>query len=182
MITGKNMQKLTKIMEYMMGMDIERRNKWIKNSHKLRVVIDEIEVPFQGLANIDAKLVIEDMKIINGKPSSPYGDITEHMTRSYLWVLGSYEIIRTLSQFADAGNSNKFEGMKEDIRLLKHEFEKLRVPLAKFEAARRNPNGYPFAYPVIDKDLGVSWLIGQNDHVPRKYLSDKMLALVESLP
>lgn len=171
-----------KVVEYIKAIDTDRRNEWIAHSYKLKEVDELFELPYQGLATVDARLVVEDSKIIAGTPSNPFGDLSDHLTQSYLWVLGAYEIIRTLSQLADSGSGNKYGSKKDDIRVVKHEFEKVRIPLAKFEAAKRNPGGYTFAYPVIDRQLGVGWLIGNNTYVSRKLLSDMFLKLIKELP
>lgn len=171
-----------KIVKYMTEIDIERRASWIGCAHKMDAIDELLNGAFQGLGSVDAKLIVEDKKILDGNVSNPFGDLSDHLTQSYLWILGAYEIIRTLSQFSDSGSSNPYSTDKEKIRSLKHEFELVRIPLAKYEAAKKNPNGYTFAYPILVPNHGAGWLIGQNQAVTRRDLSDKFLKLVEELP
>lgn len=52
---------------------------------------------------MDANLCEMDVTLINkykqgGNVSEDYDLIQGHLTHSYLWILGSYEVIRTLTQ------------------------------------------------------------------------------------
>lgn len=65
---------------------------------------------------------------------------------------------------------------------LKHEIERLRIPLAKFEPARRFATDSPIAYPALmGRDLGVAWHLGPDTFVSRRELSDALLSLVEDI-
>lgn len=162
--------------------DFNRRNKWITCQDTLERIHKLMVVPYQGIALIDAQLVVEDKNVINGNPTEFKGDLGPHLTQSYLWVLGAYEIIRTISQYVDSDQDEDLKAYKDEIRVLKHKFERLRVPLAKFEAARKTPDGYTYAYPVIDTALGTCWRISSNEVISRRELSDEFLQLMEKLP
>ncbi|KKM04540.1 hypothetical protein LCGC14_1763190 [marine sediment metagenome] len=173
--------ELKQLLDIQKSTDLVRKNKWIKCQSTLDRIHKLMIVPYQGIALIDAQLVVEDKNIVNGKPSAFMGDLGPHLAQSYLWVLGAYEIIRTLSQFSDSGDDVDLVPFKEEIRILKHKFERLRVPLAKFEPARKNPDGYTYAYPVIDTVLGTSWSISASESISRRELSDQFLLLMEKL-
>ncbi|USD33661.1 MULTISPECIES: hypothetical protein [Vibrio] len=162
--------------------DFDRRNKWIACQNTLELIHKLMIVPYQGIALVDAQLVVEDRNIIEGNPTQFKGDLSFHLTQSYLWVLGAYEIIRTISQFADSTEGTALKAFKDEVRGLKHKFERLRVPLAKFEAARKNPTGYTYAYPEINTMLGTSWRISNTESISRRELSDEFLQLMEKLP
>lgn len=63
---------------------------------------------------------------------------------------------------------------------LKHNFEEIRVPLAKFQLTRRSDSGYGFAWPVL-LDGMIGWKISHKKLVSRKYLSDSFLLLLNEL-
>lgn len=163
------------------AIDSQRRAKWIENQYPLVEIHEMLLIPYQGLARIDARLVVEDKNIVNENSTEFQGDIGPHLTQSYLWVLGAYEIIRTMSQYADKVENTKISQYKEEIRRLKHTFERIRTPLAKFEAARKNREGYTYAYPIFDKVLGTCWRISNTEFISRKILSDDFLKTMELL-
>ena len=165
-------------------MDSERREKWIKNQDALMDIHKMLLIPYQGIALIDAMLIIEDKNITDRRLKGEEElDLRLHLTQSYLWVLGAYEIIRTMSDYADKKNNEdtKINPFKEDIRKLKHKFEFIRMPLAKFEAAKRNPEGHTYAHPMFHPDLGTCWIISDRESISRKLLSDSFLELMEKL-
>lgn len=130
-------KEIVQILQMEATTDSKRRERWIKNQDTLMEIHDMLIIPYQGIALIDAQLVIEDKNIVDGNPTGFKGDLGPHLTQSYLWVLGAYEIIRTMSQYANKGRDTKISQFKDEIRDLKHTFERLRIPLAKFEAARK---------------------------------------------
>lgn len=174
-------KEIAQILQMEATTDAKRREEWIKNQDALMEIHDMLIVPYQGIALIDAQLVIEDKNIVNGNPTGFKGDLGPHLTQSYLWVLGAYEIIRTMSQYADNGKDTKISQFKDEIRKLKHTFELLRVPLAKFEAARKNPKGHTYAYPIFDKVHGTCWIISNTEFISRRLLSDDFLKIMKKL-
>jgi hypothetical protein len=178
---NEDLEKLRSLIEHINQVDIERRNCWIEHQGPLDHIHDLLRAPYQGIAWIDALLVKEDKKLVSGESVGFMGDLSQHFTQAYLWVLGAYEIVRTLSQFSDETKNSALSAHKNEIRVLKHKFELVRVPLAKFEAPRRNPNGYTFAWPIIDKQKGTGWLISEGVYITRRELSDEFLELMKKL-
>lgn len=176
-------KEIVQILHMEAATDSKRREKWIKNQDALMEIHDMLLVPYQGIALIDAKLVIEDKNVVDGNPTGYKGDLGPHLTQSYLWVLGAYEIIRTMSQYANnkKNEDTKIGQFKEEIRELKHTFERIRIPLAKFEAANKNPEGHTYAYPIFDKVLGTCWSISNTEFISRRLLSDDFLKIMEKL-
>ena len=111
---------------------------------------------------------------------APLGDLSYHYTLSYLWVLGAYELIRTLAQCFSNNGNNMSDNSFELLRELKNDFAKLRVPLAKYELkGRKEIKCIP--YPAVKIGAGASWQIGIDDIISRRELSDKMLSVFESI-
>ncbi len=170
------------IEEYAKAIDIERNKRWVTVSPAVQKFDDFMVFTLQGIGRLDARLVVEDEHCLTtGKPSNPFGDLSDHITQSYLWVLGAYEIIRSLDQRAREDETFHPEH-KEKLQRLKHLFERIRVPLAKFEAARKHRDtDYYIAYPFLNPETGISWQVAENTWVDRRVLSDAMLELLEGI-
>ena len=172
----------TAVEEYMKSIDLDRNKRWIDVSTVIRVFDDFMMVTLQGLGKLDSRLVVEDASFIEtGKPSNPFGDFSDHFTQSYLWVLGAYEIVRSLDQRARE-DETFFPAHKQGLQQLKHSFERIRIPLAKFEASRRHKDtDSHIAYPGFNPASGVSWQVTADTWVDRRVLSDEMLELLETM-
>lgn len=175
-------EQLQKIIAYANSFDTDRYTKWVNVSIKLAAFDTFMVVTVQGLGKLDAKLIKEDEAIIqNGSSSSPFGDISDHLTLSYLWVLGAYEIIRSLDQ-RTRSNTGFFPNYRESLRQLKWDFERIRIPLAKFEPAKKHKDtDSHIAYPWLNTALGVAWQVSEDTWITRRELSDSMLNIFESL-
>lgn len=168
---------------------IKLRNKrWVEASHKSLnfTNIKETCCVIQQLGNIDIQLITCENQNFKERADLIMG-LSYHLTTSYLWVLGAYEIIRNLhSKISDPELSDKF-------KKLKHKISRLRMPLAKLEAANQNKNDYPFAWPGLQQELGVCWQINDNKIegqacssdtvgiISRRELADQFLTLLSEI-
>lgn len=100
-------------------------------------------------------------------------ELNDRMGLSYLWVIGAYELIRTINQRL------KGEHFENESRQVKQQFNRLRVPLAKMEAAGRSREDSHIAYPVINMTHGAAWQLTRDEFITRKELSDSLLGFVE---
>ena len=170
------------LIKYVQSVDSKRNKQWVDVSQKFSQFDPFLIVTIQGLGTLDSKLVIADKKVsIPKSVLLPTGDLSDHITLSYLWVLGAYEVIRSLHQRT---NENKlfFPKHKNDLMKLKHQYERIRMPLAKFEAAKRySKTDSHIAYPGFHKELGVAWQVSKDTWVTRRSLSDDMLSLFEKM-
>ncbi|WP_155996735.1 hypothetical protein [Thioalkalivibrio sp. ALJ3] len=180
MLDGLDPMQLAKRLEYQHGCDHERHQKWADAAFKLMSSDPWVMMTIQSLGVLDSKLIKEDEYILgNKRSSSPAGDLNEQITMSYLWVLGAYEVVRTLDQRARENRSSEDETRKS-LQQLKRKFERIRMPLAKLEAARRyKDTDRQFAFPGINTDYGTVWHVGENVWITRRELSDSMLELME---
>ena len=72
--------------------------------------------------------------------------------------------------------------LNHDIKNLKYEFERIRIPLAKMEPARRHADtDSKIAYPALNSNFGISWRVSEEKYVVRRELSDNLLILIESI-
>lgn len=176
-------------MIYGTAMNDERYNDWIRASHAVGG-IDHYRAfmcsTIQGLARLDCQLIAADEQFLllteQQRATIPVSvELTERITLSYLWVIGAYEIVRTLDQRSHETSVTASPSMSKHIKSVKRLFERVRIPLAKFETSRRNPNDNPVAYPAINPSHGVAWLITDNTFVSRRQLSDALFTLLIEL-
>lgn len=165
---------------------MDRLNKWITYSHKLGK-IEPFMIPIvQGLGRLDVRLIdYEDRfnKVFIEKPTiNDSLQLTDCFTYSYLWVLGAYEIIRTMDQRCSK-NANLLDvNLNTKIKDMKYKFTRIRIPLAKMEPANwHKDTDSQIAYPALNSDLGISWRISEKEYIARRELSDNFLSLIENL-
>jgi len=157
-----------------------RFERWISASFATAQYQVFLPVTVQGLGFLDEELFQKDRLITQGIGSGTTPEATlsfnRHLTVSYLWVLGAYEVIRTIKV-----RCKESKCPDPEVDRVYENFRRLRVPLAKLEAAR----GYkttdaPIAYPALNSQYGIAWQIAEDVFIPRGSLSDDLLALLES--
>jgi hypothetical protein len=171
-----------------------RMLRWIEASRFLEIVEPFMIVVAQGLGRLDINLIRGDQQLegqVKRQHSSPATmspdehsslsvNMMEQLTLSYLWVLGAYELVRSIDQ--RCRDNPPLLGNTANIKFaeIKHTFERLRVPLAKFEPSRRyKDTDSTIAWPVIHKKLGSSWKVATDVVISRRELSDNLLNLLE---
>jgi hypothetical protein len=166
---------------------VERVSRWIRTTHRLAPAEHMLVFLAQSLGRMDADLLQERFPPLSEQASG--GDhfdhlerFNDHITRSYLWVLGAYELLRTLDQRAHG--ARLFDNAtRARIRATKDRFNRVRVPLAKLEAARgHTETDRILAWPTFDDETGVGWRLAPDFVVTRRELADAFLGLLESLP
>lgn len=136
---------------------------------------DSVLYEYECLLNFDAP------NIIAGNPTPEIDDMLHGMVwKSYLWVLAAYEMIRTISQTLQETNSGAEITSKSKV--LKSDFERLRVPLAKFEPARKHQNtDYRFPLGCMQPGRGLCWAVADGVVISRMELSDKLVGFLLDL-
>jgi hypothetical protein len=159
--------------------DVPRFHRWVKASFATTRYERFMPVTVQGLGRLDKDLFKQDKKLLAGldlyQDGGDPGAISYHLTLSYLWVLGVYEVLRSINQ------SCRNSGNKDDqIDSVLRKYERLRIPLAKFEPAKKHKDtDSKIAYPSINPQVGIAWQLGDDFHVSRADLSDSFLELLE---
>lgn len=164
----------------------ERNERWLKVSIGLMRFEEHMMPLVQQLGRMDVRLIQADETWpdrFSQKPLS-YDDGTalhEHITLSYLWVLGAYEFIRTLCDRVKLDANEKTpEEVREVLMQAKRVFARVRMPLAKMEPASRHLNeDGPIAYPGLKRGVGVAWQLNPSTIVTRRELSDALLQALE---
>jgi len=141
----------------------------------------------EGMGRVEARLRFDDARFIaiptkTTLEPDEYFWLVEHVTVSRLWVLGAYEVARTLSQRVREKPSLVNARMRGRIDSTKKYLERLRIPLAKFEPAKRHA-GTDFAEAklAVHPRLGVAWKVAKRTVVPRQKVADRLLKLCVSL-
>jgi len=162
--------------------DNERYRRWVAASYSLAGSDAFILPVVQGLGRLDLHLIPADARFnqLSQEDKETIEEsilLSDRFTLSYLWILGAYELVRTLDQRFREDPNYGDEEHKANVRALKHRMERLRVPLAKMEPARRHPTDDRIAYPAIHPELGIAWQIAEDTFVARRELSDALLDL-----
>jgi hypothetical protein len=166
-----------------------RSERWALASINIGKIENYIIIIVQGLGELDTKLILEDERLLKKIPQNPEDpdwfqtsrDLGSQITLSYLWVLGAYELIRTLDQRCREKPDAFGEIINKRINETKKIFERIRMPLAKLEPAHRfTPSDSSIAFPTMGAQ-GTAWQINENTFVNRRDLSDMLLALFEEI-
>jgi hypothetical protein len=141
----------------------------------------------QGLGKLDAVFSARDAAYLQLPQRERESversvELTERFTESYPWVLGAYEIIRTMDQRVRENAGLVNDETSRLIRDAKHKFERVRVPLAKFEAAKRHSDtDSSVAFPALNPQHGIAWCVADNVFVTRRELSECFMALLRAV-
>lgn len=164
-----------------------RYAQWVSVSHGVDALDPGLAVFIQGLGKIDAKLVHDDAAF-RALPPDVRGTfeeslrLTDRYTLSQLWVLGAYEATRTIDE--RVRKTPKILTKRLDHRVLttKKAFARVRMPLAKLQpAGAHRRTDFSVARPAMHRELGISWKVAKRIFVPRRLLSDKLLALLGAI-
>jgi len=164
----------------------DRGERWLKVSiGLLRFELGMMPL-VQQLGKLDVRLIEADAvwtpRFVNEKLSEEdSASLHEHITLSYLWVLGAYEFVRTLCQRVEDDDPKTPAAVRNKITDVRNRFERVRVPLAKMEKSRRfrDVDG-AVAYPGMRRGFGVAWRLNENTWISRRELSDALLEVLEA--
>lgn len=167
-------------------LDQPRYAKWVNVSHSLDHILPDVATVIQGLGKLDAKLVYEDetFRTLSSEARGSFEEslkLTDRFTLSYLWVLGTYEVVRAAWARVDKHRDMLPRSLAKRLTAAKREFARLRMPLAKFEAASSHRTDFPVGRPAMHREMGISWKIASRTFIPRRKLSDRWLALLGTL-
>lgn len=167
-------------------MNDTRYERWIKASIPTAKYELFMVSAIQSLGRLDIKLIEEDNDFLiefekNRNSLEANDKLNDRMTISYLWVLGAYEAIRTITQRIRESEDLVSQNIASEFSDLKRKFNRLRVPLAKMEpASAHRATDSHIAYPGIDLEHGIAWQVAENTYISRRELSDNFLNVLES--
>ena len=167
--------------------DLEIFERWVKVSVGLARFNTHVTVVVQGLGRLDAQLRSADRRLVQnyaakGEVLNDPDYLQDHLLHSYLWVLGAYELLRTLTSWVREGKGGLTEEDLANLTHARNRFERLRIPLAKMEAAKRHRDtDGEIAYPGIDAAMGIAWQLNADLFVSRGELSEVFLETLEGI-
>ena len=168
-------------------LDQPRFAEWVRASKGVRPIEPALIPLIEGLGRVEARLRFEDAQYLAVPRTKPleveeYFALVERVTVSRLWVLGAYEVARTLSQRVRDKPSLANARVRDRINRTKKYLERVRIPLAKFEPSRRHANT-DFSDPPLTfhPQHGVAWKIAKRTIVPRQKVADRLLKLCVAL-
>src|SRR5262249_48151898 len=107
--------------------------------------------------------------------------LNDLVVQATLWVFGSYEVVRTLAKKIGSNPTFLDDTLRQRVKAVRDDFERVRIPLAKFEAPRKRPNDRGTAYPAIHQERGIGWSVAKGVFFSRRGLSDKLLKLLTAI-
>ncbi|WP_446891400.1 hypothetical protein [Aeromonas veronii] len=162
-----------------------RFERWLKVSIGLIRFEPFLMSLVQNLGEMDANLCKIDFELVQkykngGDANNDYDLIQHHLTHSYLWILGAYEVVRTLTQLLKEQKSDDPVVVLHRFQAARTRFARLRIPLAKLEPARDyKKTDFQIAYPGFDYDVGIAWQVNEDMVISRQELSDLFLDTLE---
>jgi hypothetical protein len=153
----------------------ERSREWVQLSLRIAELEEPLAVLTQQLGRLDADLSTEAPRVMavhrsqQPTPEAAGMALMDHSAFAVLWVFGTYELIRTLDQRLRAmGREDLVAELRESKLLL----ERVRIPLAKVEPARRHEaTDAPWPGMAVHRELGVGWRVAPDTLIPRDQLS-----------
>ena len=134
----------------------------------------------QGLGIIDAELYDINKQSIHTPIENDLTVFDVVNIKSYLWVLGVYEFLRMADQKIREKPEIANENARNQIKIAKDKFNRIRVPLAKLEPSKKHKNDY--SVPKLganDEQLG--WQINDNEIIYYRELSDLAIFTLNQL-
>lgn len=164
-----------------MNSDMERYASWIEISSHI-IWVKKAMVPIiHALGMKDCELVERDSETFDivmevGKDLGANHELDSLISDSYLWILGMYELVRSLHQIAWEGHEFLDEEALNILSELNDAYRRLRIPLAKLEPARGHEDtDLSEVLPIFEPGEGIGWKLSEKDFVTRRCLSEKTL-------
>ncbi|PBP36170.1 hypothetical protein CCL11_12525 [Pseudomonas syringae] len=163
----------------------DRFERWLKVSIGMARFEPHLPELVQDMGQLDVNLCSLDARFVRAHPDEQnalydHYSIQSHKTQSYLWILGAYEILRTLAQRVKNGQSDDPPDVAARIEAARDRFARVRIPLAKFEASRKyKAIDNHIAYPGLDLKYGIAWQLNESEVISRQELSDVFLEALE---
>jgi hypothetical protein len=160
----------------------QRERAWRKGALKLSAVDTAFLNSVDGLGRLDCSLRSCDAEVFdflaNSKVGDPGGVLTDYFFLSGLWVMGAYEILRTL-----VGKLPDSHPCKQLGRNLRDKFARVRIPLAKLETPHTHPQdlGRPLQL-TGDRAKGWAWNVTSTECIFRNDLADEFMLGFDCFP
>lgn len=179
----------------------QRQNLWLGGAHALHAIHPEWVGYVQQLAHLDKELQDKEdlyLQTAHIYPGITYSNLADKeyvgrfadrvqsrsrdTTMAQLWVLGCYEIVRTIKEYIDKNPGFVEDGIKDEILETKRQFERIRMPLAKLQPFRKTRDtDYPFAFPGYTDTAGMAWRVSPDCIIKRAALAERFAIMLDKL-
>lgn len=155
------------------------QTRWTIGAFKFAPILLPYVNTLHGLGRLDIVLRVAAPQVFGAlqgsEVSDPAGFLIDYECLSNLWVMGGYEFARSLS--ARLGQGNARADAAHDLKI---QFERVRIPLAKFEPARRfRETDKETPDRLSRSDLGAGWILNSSTVIYRVDLADALVALFD---
>lgn len=157
--------------------------KWIRNPET------DLGLPhhIQTLGIEDAELRDVRKSDIYGVDGEPLKDehgilyLERFQIRANLWVLGAYEVIRMLSERVRKDSELTVPDAVDNIHKTKRLFERVRIPIAKYEPSKRHQST-DFAVALVGiGPKGIGWQVSEDTTIYQSELSDEFFKMMTKI-
>lgn len=160
-----------------------RKAKWnlaIRSVHQLD---PHVRYPLLSLKRLDARLWKATPRLMRISENTDNYDSKENdfvqtfIGDAFFWALGSYEIVRTLDQRCRIAHRDS--KLSNHFTTLKHQLERIRMPLAKLEPAKRyKSTDYEFSRAFLMRNKGYGWGVAKGIRIPFMETSDQVILIL----
>ena len=161
-------------------MNVSRKASWNRAINAVQSLELNIRWPLLSLKRLDAELWERTPRLIRIREKESISDADHLLLQrtvgdAFFWVLGAYEMVRTLDQRCKAKHAGTTRAAHfNDVKL---QVERVRMPLAKLEPARRHRSfDRSFASAVLSRGKGYCWRVADGHDIPFTTLSDQVLS------
>lgn len=165
-------------MEFYNQEEASRFKKWVDLSIKFgNKELPNLTLYIQDLGRIDIGLLRRDKKITSTihTKKTPQQELEfgfylqETQALSRLWVFQSYEIVRILKN--RSGEDDRLQSLYKILR-------RIRIPLAKLEAADGYNTDQNVGQLIVDRKNGIAWATNEDFIISRQELSNMLLSII----
>jgi len=175
-------------------LDYARYARWVGASHALAGILPALIPVIQGLGKIDAELDAEDSAYARRQTSATKSNaelarfrmqeseaFTDRVNLSALWLLGAYEVARTLDETLKTGAHELPARLRQGVKSARHELERPRTLLAKQKPARRRraTDEAPAQPHLLQGSM--AWKVAPREIISRRALADALLEALERI-
>lgn len=163
---------------------VSRKSSWNRAINAVQVLEPNIRWPLLSLKRLDAELWKRTPRLIRIREKKSITEaehalLQETIGDAFFWVLGAYEMIRTLDRRCKTMHSGSAIALH--FSEAKRQLERVRVPLAKLEPARRHKDSdHSFALAVLARGKGYCWRVADGNDIAFTWLSDQALHTLAS--
>ena len=164
-----------------------RNAEWTQLSHRLERFELFMAIFTQNLGHRDHDLSVREYEYARnraaGRASEDSVDLTKLWLDACMFVMCLYEVVRSMDERIREDAELSRSPAAQICRETKQLFERVRIPLAKFQPAKRHQStDYAVAVPGMAEDRSVAWEVADGVVISRRTLSGAFLEALRALP